>query len=58
MPHSRRFGVLDEGVEEALLRGILLGCVFGVPLHGEEPTAGVIELERFDDAVVGAGNDS
>ena len=29
-----------------------------MPLHGEQPTAAVGELEAFDDAVVGAADDA
>ena len=35
------FGLMHELVEKALLRGVVLGGVLGVPLHREEPRLGL-----------------
>ena len=46
----------DEGVEQALLVGVVLGGVLRVPLHAEDPAAG--QLDGLDRAVLGpAGHD-
>ncbi len=45
----------DQGVEEALLGGVVVGGVFGVPLHREGPRA--VDFDAFAHAVVGVSGD-
>ena len=50
---SRPARLTGRRVEEALLRGVVVGGVLGVPLHREHERA--VDLERLDDAVVRRG---
>lgn len=51
----RLLGFPNEGVEEGLLRWVVEGDNFGVPLNGHEP--GILTLESFGDAILGARSD-